>query len=108
MENPLGKLEFGNVKQPRKNLMISSATAIVVSQLVKYSEGVISFLAFTIPENNKPILNKLMWCIVLYFIIALAIRYYDEEFIKWYKREMRSIEIYNNMTYERDTQTSID
>lgn len=97
MEKLIEKLEFGNVRLLRKNLIVSSATAIVVSQLVKYSEDAIKFLAFTIPENNKPILNKLMWWIVLYFFVALVIRYFDEEFPKWYKKKL---DAYNDYLHD--------
>lgn len=97
MDNILDKLEFGNVKLIRKNLMISSATAIIVSQLVKYSKGDIGFFGFTLSENNAPLLSKLMWFIVLYFVVALIIRYCDEEFVKYYKRKMEGFELDNNL-----------
>lgn len=100
MENLIDKLEFGNVKQLRKNLMIVSATGIVISQLVKYSEGDVSFFGFTIPDNNLPLLNKLIWWIVLYFFVALVVRYFDDEFQKFYKRKMKFIEVTHTVTFK--------
>ncbi|MDO6602006.1 hypothetical protein [Arenibacter palladensis] len=108
MDNILDKLEFGNVKLIRKNLMISSATAIIVSQLVKYSKGDIGFFGFTLSENNAPLLSKLMWFIVLYFVVALIIRYCDEEFVKYYKRNMEGIAIRNKMTHNWGNSTIIE
>lgn len=88
MESIIDKLEFGNVKLLRKNLLVTSAIGIIVSQFVKYSTGDIGFFGFTIPSNNAPILNKLVWFIVLYFFIALVIRLYDENFQKKYNETL--------------------
>ncbi len=40
MENVLDKLELGNVKQLRKNLLVVSATAIAVSQFLQHQLGI--------------------------------------------------------------------
>ena len=93
MESIIDKLEFGNVKLLRKNLLVTSAIGIIVSQFVKYSEGDIGFFGFTIPCNNAPILNKLVWFVILYFFIALIIRLYDEEFQKKYNENLDLIRI---------------
>lgn len=109
MENLIDKLEFGNIKQLRKNLMVVSATGIAISQLVKYSDGDVSFFGFSIPDNNLPLLNKLIWWIILYFFIALMVRYFDDEFQKFYKNKLQSISIfYNIVPSEGDPQIRMD
>jgi hypothetical protein len=102
MESLIDKLEFGNIKQLRKNLLVVSATGIVISQLVKYSEDGVTFFGFSLSENNLPLLNKLIWFIVLYFFVALVIRYFDDEFQKYYKSKLESIGTMYTFGYKSD------
>jgi len=98
MDTLLDKLEFGNIKQLRKNLMLISAIGIIVSQLVKYSDGDVSFFGFNIPYNKLPLLNKLIWWIILYFFLALMVRFYENEFQKYYRKKLSKLDVFEDLT----------
>ena len=87
----LEKLEFDEVKKIRKSLIVTSATGIIVSQLIKYSTSEINFLGFKIPKEDASIISNLIGFIVIYYITSLLIRFFDEEFGNFIKKRQSEI-----------------
>lgn len=86
----IDKLEFSDVKQVRKSLIISSTFGIFFKLLVEYSTGYIKFLGFEIPIKNADILPNFISAIIVYFLISLIIRFLDEKFREKYEEDFRT------------------
>ena len=100
--------EFVAVRHLRRSLIIVSLIGIIVSQLVEYSIGDIDFFGFTLKENNKFLLSKIFGWVIIFFTVALTIRYFNEEFIRRYNMEMRSMEVLHNITVVPNRLVEID
>lgn len=87
----IDKLEFGNVKSLRKSLLIISTLGIFFTELLKYSTGNIEFLGFKIPINQASFLLCFIGYIIVFYILALLIRFSDEEFRRLYKIKLDGI-----------------
>jgi hypothetical protein len=88
------KFEFSDTKQVRKSLLISSFIGVFFDSLIKYSTGNFEFLGFKIPIKDASIILHLIGYLVLYFIVALLIRYSDENLKKHYSnlKEFKTLE----------------
>lgn len=88
----INNFEFSDTKQVRKTLLISSFAGICFKLLVKNSTGNIEFLGFKIPVDDANVIPQLIGFLILFEIIALIIRYSDEEMREKYKKYLRFIE----------------
>jgi phosphate starvation-inducible membrane PsiE len=84
--------EFSNTKQIRKTILITSFAGICFKVLVKNSTGNIEFLGFKIPIDDANVIPQLVGFIIIFEIIALIIRYSDEEAREKYKKYLKFIE----------------
>ena len=90
------KIEFGDAKQLRKTLLITSFIGISFKSLFQNSTGDFEFFGFIIPVADASIIPNLIGFLIIYLLIALVIRYRDEEFRKRYKKAKEySKNIYN-------------
>jgi hypothetical protein len=85
--------EFDDVKKVRKSLLIVSVAGIFLKQLIKYSTGEIKFLGFSIPVGEATFLSNMIGFIIIFYIIALAIRFSSEQFPKYYKKKLEFYDI---------------
>lgn len=88
----IDNFEFSDTKQVRKTLLISSFAGICFKLLVKNSTGNIEFFGFKIPVDDANVIPQLIGFLILFEIIALIIRYSDEEMREKYKKYLRFIE----------------
>ena len=92
----IDKFEFGDAKQLRKSLLVTSFIGIVFENLIKHSTGNIEFLGFKIPVSDANIIPTLIGYLIIYFMVALIIRYSDEKFRKRHKEYMDYLKIKNS------------
>ena len=87
------KFEFSDTKKLRKSLLTTSFIGICFNSLIKYSTGNFEFLGFKIPIKDASIIPHLIGYLIIYFIIALIIRYSDEKLKKYFEnlKEYRSL-----------------
>ena len=95
----MDNFEFGDVKSVRKSLLIVATIGIFVSKLTHYSTGEISFLGFSIPVKDASFLPYFIGYIILFYLVALIIRYSDEEFKKFYVKKLNSLKGVYTVTY---------
>ncbi|MFD2587564.1 hypothetical protein ACFSQJ_11525 [Croceitalea marina] len=86
MEN----FEFGDVKKLRKSLLIASIVGIFLVKLIKYSTGSFEFLGFNIPIREAEFLAHFVGYIIIFFLVALLIRFGNEEFTKSYREKWKN------------------
>jgi hypothetical protein len=84
--------EFSDTKQIRKTILITSFAGICFKILVKNSTGNIEFFGFKIPIDDAHVIPQLVGCIIIFEIVALIIRYSDEEEREKYKKYLKYIE----------------
>jgi hypothetical protein len=102
----LDKLEFSDSKQVRKTLLIISFSGILFNSLVENATGNIEFFGFKIPIADASLIPNFIGYLVIYFIITLIIRYFDEDFRTKYKSYIEryitnNAEILNQNAIER-------
>ena len=78
----LEKFEFSDTRQVRKTLLISSFIGLAFEKLSIYSTGSIKFLGFKIPVEKADFIPELIGYLIIYLLIALIIRYSDEDLKK--------------------------
>ena len=71
-------LNFSDAKQVRKTLLILSFIAISLDYMTPYFVGPIKFLGFEFPIENIGVVSRLIGFLLIYYVIALLIRYADE------------------------------
>ncbi len=81
----IDKLEFSDSKQVRKTLLITSFVGILFKKLAQYSTGNIEFFGFKIPINEADLIPDFIGYLIVYFCVALFLRYFDEDFRTKYK-----------------------
>ena len=92
--------EFSDAKKIRKSLLISSFVGIAFQVLVKNSTGNIEFLGFKIPIADADVIPNLIGYLIIYFIVALLIRYNDENLRKKYSEYIDYLKIENKEQQE--------
>lgn len=88
----IDNFEFSDTKQIRKTILITSFAGICFKILVKNSTGNIEFIGFKIPVSDAHVIPNLVGYIIIFEIIALIIRYSDEESRNKYKKYLKFIE----------------
>jgi phosphate starvation-inducible membrane PsiE len=88
----IDNLEFSDTKQIRKTILITSFAGICFKMLVKNSTGNIEFIGFKIPVSEAHIIPNLVGYVIIFEIIALIIRYNDEDAREKYKKYLKFIE----------------
>ena len=88
----IDNFEFSDTKQIRKTILITSFAGICFKILVKNSTGNIEFIGFKIPVSDAHIIPNLVGYVIIFEIIALVIRYSDEEAREKYKKYLKYIE----------------
>ena len=88
----IDKIEFSDVKQVRKTLLITSFVGFAFKRLSEHSTGNIEFLGFKIPIGEANVIPNLIGYLVIFLIIALLIRYFDEDLKKKYQSYKEYIE----------------
>lgn len=86
------EFEFSNTKQIRKTILIISLAGICFKVLVNNSTGNIEFLGFKIPIENANIVPQLIGCVIVFEIMALIIRYFEEDVKLKYEKYEEIIE----------------
>lgn len=81
----LDKIEMGDAKQLRKTLLITSFIGISFNALFANATGDFEFFGFKIPTADTSVIPKLVGLMIIYFLIALIIRYNNEKFRERYK-----------------------
>jgi hypothetical protein len=89
----IDKIEFSDAKQVRKSLLITSFIGIAFQALVQHSTGNIEFLGFKIPVADAGVIPSFIGYLVAYFIIALLIRYNDENLRTKYKEYVEYLKL---------------
>lgn len=74
----IDKVDFSSSKQVRKSLLLASFAGISFDMIVQYSTGNVEFLGFKIPVDDADIIPKLIGYLIVYFVVALIIRYIVE------------------------------
>lgn len=74
----LDNFEFGDTKQIRKTLLISSFIGVSFKMLVKNSTGTIEFFGFKIPVEDASVIPEIVGYLIIFEIAALIIRYSDD------------------------------
>ena len=92
----IDKIEFGDAKQVRKTLLITSFIGVSFKALIENSTGNLEFFGFKIPITDASIIPNFIGYLIIYFIIALFIRYSDESFRKNYKEALEYVENRND------------
>lgn len=99
----LENFEISDTKQIRKTLLISSFVGISFKLLVKNSTGNIEFLGFKIPVEDAKIIPQLVGYLIIFEIIALLIRYSNENYRDKYAKYIKYIKDNNlseiNLSY---------
>lgn len=88
----IDNFEFSDTKQIRKTILITSFAGICFKMLVKNSTGNIEFIGFKIPVSEAHIIPNLVGYVIIFEIIALIIRYSDEDAREKYKKYLKFIE----------------
>ena len=88
----IDNFEFSDTKQIRKTILITSFAGICFKMLVKNSTGNIEFIGFKIPVSEAHIIPNLVGYVIIFEIIALIIRYNDEDAREKYKKYLKFIE----------------
>lgn len=88
----IDNFEFSDTKQIRKTILITSFAGICFKMLVKNSTGNIELIGFNIPVSEAHIIPNLVGYVIIFEIIALIIRYSDEEAREKYKKYLKFIE----------------
>ena len=88
----IDNFEFSDTKQIRKTILITSFAGICFKMLVKNSTGTIEFIGFKIPVSEAHVIPNLVGYVIIFEIIALIIRYSDEEAREQYKKYLKFIE----------------
>jgi len=88
----IDNFEFSDTKQIRKTILITSFAGVCFKMLVKNSTGNIEFIGFKIPVNEAHIIPNLVGYVIIFEIIALIIRYNDEDAREKYKKYLKFIE----------------
>lgn len=88
----INNFEFSDTKQIRKTILITSFAGICFKMLVKNSTGNIEFIGFKIPVSEAHVIPNLVGFVIIFEIIALIIRYSDEEAREKYKKYLKFIE----------------
>lgn len=88
----IDNFEFSDTKQIRKTILITSFAGICFKMLVKNSTGNIEFIGFKIPVSEAHIIPNLVGYVIIFEIIALVIRYNDEDAREKYKKYLKFIE----------------
>ncbi len=88
----IDNFEFSDTKQIRKTILITSLAGICFKILIKNATGNIEFLGFKIPVGDAHVIPNLIGCVIIFEIIALIIRYSDEEAREKYKKYLKFIE----------------
>lgn len=78
----IDNFEFSDAKQVRKTLLITSFIGICFKSLVKHSTENIEFFGFNIPIKDSSIIPNFIGYLIMYFLVALLIRYLDEKLQK--------------------------
>ncbi|MFI0429172.1 hypothetical protein [Mariniflexile sp. HMF6888] len=87
------ELEFDDVKKLRKSLLVASVIGIFLAKLVKYSkeDTTIDFLGFSLPIGDATFLPNYIGYLIIFFTIALIIRYNNDTFKKEYEKTIKII-----------------
>lgn len=88
----IDNFEFSDTKQFRKTILITSFAGVCFKMLVKNSTGNIEFIGFKIPVSEVHIFPNLVGYVIIFEIIALIIRYNDENAREKYKKHLKFIE----------------
>jgi hypothetical protein len=88
----IDNFEFSDTKQIRKTILTTSFAGICFKMLVKNSTGNIEFIGFKIPVSEAHIIPNLVGYVIIFEIIALMIRYSDEDAREKYKKYLKFIE----------------
>lgn len=88
----IDNFEFSDTKQIRKTILITSFAGICFKMLVKNSTGNIEFIGFKIPVSEAHIIPNLVGYVIIFEIIALVIRYNDEDAREKYKKYLKFID----------------
>lgn len=81
----LDKIQLGSAKQLRNTLLITSFIGISFNALFANATGDFEFFGFKIPIDDVSIIPQLIGFLIIYFLIALIIRYSNEKFRDRYK-----------------------
>lgn len=103
------ELEFDDVKKLRKSLLVASVVGIFLAKLVKYSkeDTTIDFLGFSLPIGEATFLPNYIGYLIIFFMVALLIRYNNDEFQKFYDKVLKNIDKSNPDNFVLD-ETNID
>jgi hypothetical protein len=78
--------EFGDTKQVRKTLLLTSLIGLLLKNLIKHSTGEFEFIGFKIPIEKASIIPEFVGYIIIYEIIVLIIRFSDEKLKEKFKK----------------------
>ncbi|MBP0904836.1 hypothetical protein ACFSKN_04785 [Mariniflexile gromovii] len=103
------ELEFDDVKKLRKSLLVASVVGIFLAKLVKYSkeDTTIDFLGFSLPIGDATFLPNYIGYLIIFFIIALIIRYSNDTFKKEYEKTIKIISNERISPYEVGFNTEV-
>lgn len=84
--------EFGDVKKVRKSLLIVSLIGLFTKQVISFSESdTIEIIGLKVNEVDNNFLPNFIGGIIIFYVIVLLIRYFDDRFRQGYQDSLNKL-----------------